>query len=98
MIFANFEKPAFKIDADTPQPDMQFSNAMRDADPLSDDNLLLIDKPKTEKDKDVPLDDTPGRRYNPNFPIPDAFRIHPQPYLDDFLNGIPSGILTQISK
>ncbi|HMB09932.1 hypothetical protein [Saliniramus sp.] len=93
MIFSNFEKAVCKIAADRPQPIIQFSNAMRDADPLSDDNLLLIDKPKTEKDKDVPLDDAPGRRYDPNFQIPEAFRIHPQPYLNDFLNGIPSRIL-----
>ncbi|KPQ10946.1 MAG: hypothetical protein HLUCCO17_08530 [Saliniramus fredricksonii] len=66
----------------------RFNAAMQAAatsDPLDPRSLSQIEKPKTDKDKDVPLDDNPGRRTNPNFVIPDEFRINPGAFLENHI-------------
>lgn len=93
MIFIGFDKPACKTGAQCAQLAASFSNAIREADPLSHQNLSQIEKPKTEKDKDVPLDDNPGRRNNPNFPIHPDFSRTPWTYFQNYFDGIPSGVL-----
>lgn len=78
-----------------------FNGAMQAAatlDPLDPRNLSQIEKPKTDKDKDVPLDDNPGRRTNPNFLIHPEFQRTPWTFFNNYLDGISSGILEQFSK
>lgn len=68
------------------------------SDPLDRHNLSQIEKPKTEKDKHVPLDDNPGRRTNPNFHIHPEFQRMPWTFFGDFFRGTPSGALESINK
>ena len=102
MVSADFApRPVESHDGASVPGSNPFDAAMQAAatsDPLDPRNLSQIEKPKTEKDKDVPLDDNPGRRTNPNFHIPPEFQRTPWTYLENHFHGIPSGVLEQISK